>query len=489
VSTPSKWYRLRKFVRRNRAQSIAVAIAGAGLLVAFAMMWSALGIANASAEEAQRLRKLSDEKADSAYLLLANEERLASATAAERALPPPWPEHAAAYEQWLAEHGLPLEREREKLRQSLRKLEDQMATQAPETDDVSRRQRHLASALARLDGELAAFHGEHGLLREVQRRQRLMADVIAPAAAMHEQEWNAAIAAIAHSDGTTACREYRGLRVPALAGLVPLGADPKTKLHEFLDLASHQPGYPLPARDEATGQLRTDAGTGIVFVLVPGGRLEQGARQNRPGVDRNDELAEGDELRGTSVALDAFLIGRTELTLAQWSRLAGLSPLGDDPQLPATNIDWPTASYVLSRFGMGLPTEAQWEYACRANSGHPWSTGPRIEDAAAAAGWFKGLQPVGLLSPNAFGLFDVHGNAAEWCEDEKLPYEDSAPRSGDGLRERAVPRRGDEQRVVRGGAWHQGPEHARTTARDGRPPAVRDAAIGMRPVRSLRSSR
>jgi formylglycine-generating enzyme required for sulfatase activity len=186
------------------------------------------------------------------------------------------------------------------------------------------------------------------------------------------------------------------------------------------------------------------------------------------------------------VQLDAFLIARTELTQAQWSRLAGLMPLVDDPQLPVTNVDWTTATDVLRRYGLGLPTEAQWEYACRANGRFPWSTGP-LEADVDAAGWFtRGLQPVGLLLPNGFGLYDVHGNAAEWCADEKLAYKDVEPRRGDGLRERAVPRAGDVQRIVRGGAWHQERRHARTTARDWRPQPARDATVGMRPVRALR---
>jgi len=284
-----------------------------------------------------------------------------------------------------------------------------------------------------------------------------------------------------------ASRDYRGLRVPTLPGLVPLGADPRTGLHEFLDLATHAAGYPLPTRD-AAGALAGDAGTGVVFVLLPAGRLDQGAHRNRPGVDRNDDLASDDELAGASIALDAFLIARHELTGAQWSRLTGQSRRGDEPRLPCTDIDWHDAVATLHRFGMQLPTEAQWEYACRANARTPWSTGA---DAAGvgASGWFeRGLQPVGLLRPNAFGLHDVHGNAAEWCADEKLPYEDSTVRRGDGLRQRrlASGTPTDEWRVVRGGAWHQGPVRARTTARDGRPPATRDAAIGIRPARTIR---
>ena len=121
----------------------------------------------------------------------------------------------------------------------------------------------------------------------------------------------------------------------------------------------HQPGYPLPRRDAATGQLATDAGTGCVLVLVPAGRLDQGARRNRPG--ESDALAEPDELDGGSAMLDAFLIARTELTQAQWSRLSGRGAVADDPQLPVTNVDWHTATGVLARFGLSLPENRSYQ--------------------------------------------------------------------------------------------------------------------------------
>jgi formylglycine-generating enzyme required for sulfatase activity len=274
--------------------------------------------------------------------------------------------------------------------------------------------------------------------------------------------------------------------MPPLPGLLPLGFDPTTRLHEFLDLATHAPDYPLPVRDAASGILSTGAGTGLVFVLVPGGRLDQGAHKNRPGVDRNDEFAGDDELAGASVPLDPFLIARTELTVGQWNRLLGASTLHDDPLLPITNVDWSMARELLQRHGMALPTEAQWEYAARAHGSWPWSSGPDPAEAT-SCGWFSGgMQPVGLLQPNRFGLYDLHGNAAEWCADVKLPYEDSTARRGDGLRTHAAGASGEELRVLRGGAFYEGPQAARVTARAGKPPTTRSFGIGVRPVRRLR---
>jgi formylglycine-generating enzyme required for sulfatase activity len=109
------------------------------------------------------------------------------------------------------------------------------------------------------------------------------------------------------------------------------------------------------------------------------------------------------------VILDEFLFARTELTEGQWARLSK-RPLGDrDALLPATGIDWDEAQQVLRGFDQQLPTEAQWEYACRAGTTTPWCTGSAWAGVA-RVGWFGPRpQQVGKLRPNDFGLFDMHG--------------------------------------------------------------------------------
>ena len=144
-----------------------------------------------------------------------------------------------------------------------------------------------------------------------------------------------------------------------------------------------------------------------------------------------------------------------------------------------------TAVAALHVFGMDLPTEAQWEYACRAGTTTPWWSGTALEALAAVAQLDRTLQPVARLRANAFGLFDVHGNAAEWCLDWKCDYSTCTLRSRDGLLVLPPPVRLPELRSVRGGSALGGAAGARSSARSGRAPFARESAIGLRPVRAV----
>jgi serine/threonine protein kinase len=479
VASPSRLYRLRKFVRRNRAQSILAGVALLGIGIAFAAMLQALRYAREQAAEAERLRAAVAAKADSGFRLLANEERLQQAVLAERELPPPWPEHAAVYRQWAERHAAVLREEHKHVTTRLAAL--QAAAANGNEDDSTR---HLRLALARLDLQLEGFFADGGPFVRFEHRRALLQRVIGPSLLADARFWQLTVDEIRRSDGAPSNRAYRGLVLAPLPGLMPLGCHPRTQLAEFLDLASHAEGYPWPRRDPATGDLVCDAGTGIVLVLIPGARVQLGARRNQAGMDYDDPAAADDELDGGQATLAPFLIGRTEITVVQWGRLIG-GQLRGDPTLPVAGVDHQEASQVLRAFGLLLPTEAQWESACRAGGTSPWA-GTTETAAVERIGWFgTGPHQVGLLAPNAFGLFDLHGNVAEWCRDEKLPYPDSTPRRGDGLRQAAFLRLDTELRAVRGGSWLDAPARGRCSARDGKPANWRDGALGLRACRLL----
>ncbi|MFK7741384.1 MAG: bifunctional serine/threonine-protein kinase/formylglycine-generating enzyme family protein [Planctomycetota bacterium] len=505
ATAPTTWYRLRKFARRNRGQSAAFAAAFVVLISSLVLTALALLQAEREASLKDQANQALREKADAGFRLLANEERLLRARETEAKLPPPWPQHRESYADWQRDYADVLRAEHVKVEQRLTRLEATRKAAGGRLPDDS--DRHLRRALLRLDTELAAFFAPRGTAARVANR-RAWSDqnLTGNMAEEHAEVWQRARQAIRASDGERAHRDYRGLYLPILPGLRPLGCHPRTKLWEFLDLRTHAADYPVPIRDTRSGDFVVDAGTGVLFVLVPGGRFAMGARRNQPGMERNDDAALPDELSDAIVTLEAYLIAETELSVAQWARLIGKPLPNVDPQLPVGGIDWQTARTELGRWGLDLPTEAQWERACRAGTTTPWCT-PGGPNAAAKFGWFAGQpdadgQPrrVAQKRSNAFGLFDMHGNVAEWCRDAKHPYPDVAPRAGDGLRSRPAPTEdtvetagprfdGETQfetwRVVRGGSVHDSANACRSTARNHRPIDARDGAIGLRAIRRM----
>lgn len=491
AARPTTWYLLRKFVRRHWLPVSMTAAMVACLLAALAVSLWALRVTALARAEAEAEREKARARADAGYRLLASDELLHEAILREQALPPPWPDALPHYRAWLRDYGSPLAAELPKLAVKIDELLRGAVGNEPSMSDPA--DRHLLHALQRLQGALQEFVGDRGPMALVTARLRLGEQRIAPAVARHAESWQRTIAAIKRSDGQGASELYRGIQLAPQPGLVPLGIDPTTKLFEFLDLCSHDPSLPIPDRDPGTGALRVLPRTGIVFVLLPPGTFRIGANRGEPGLPQNDPRAEDDELPSQPVLLAEFLLARTELTQAQWEALT----FGDRPSrrqddmLPVTDIDWQSAGLVLQRCGMELPTEAQWEYACRARTTSPWWCGDepaRVYEH----GWF-GPEPqlVALFPPNPFGLFDQIGNVAEWCRDVKLDYRTSTPRAGDGLR---TPANGGaapqvELRVIRGGSCAEGPEAARSAARDGRPAQSRDGRLGLRPARSLRTAR
>jgi formylglycine-generating enzyme required for sulfatase activity len=128
-----------------------------------------------------------------------------------------------------------------------------------------------------------------------------------------------------------------------------------------------------------------------------------------------------------------------------------------------------------------LPTEAEWEYACRAGSKTAYSFGSKDADLKDFA-WFKGNAagndpPVGKLKPNAWGLYDMHGYVWEWCLDAWHPSYKDAPTDGT-----AWDTKDAAERVLRGGAWTESAERCRSTARHHAKPDLRSDAVGFRCV-------
>ncbi|MBZ0151429.1 MAG: SUMF1/EgtB/PvdO family nonheme iron enzyme [Planctomycetes bacterium] len=317
---------------------------------------------------------------------------------------------------------------------------------------------------------------------------------------------------------------YAGARIELrdqdVIGLVPIGRNEATGLQEFYDLRSAWDGdvdprtLPIPIHGPG-GSLTIGPEAGLVFVLVPGGTVMLGAQRDDPQLPNHDPGALPSE-SPHQVTLAPFLISRFEMTQGQWARLwtwgdSELRPKCEYPvgyrakvipepvtaAHPVESIGWDAADLLLRRYGMLLPTDAQWEYACRGGSTTPWWTGKdpeslagcaNVQDRTAAANtrWGPGESfddgyiihaPVGTFRANCFGLHDVHGNIGEWTRDEWGSY--GSERPDDGLRTHGGPGR----HGFRGGSSRSPAANARTAYRFN----GEDQMVGARPVRQLGS--
>jgi len=184
-----------------------------------------------------------------------------------------------------------------------------------------------------------------------------------------------------------------------------------------------------------------------------------------------------------------------EVTGGEFKAVMGRNPNSSGaPAHPANNVSWDDAEEFCEELSdktgrtFRLPTEAEWEYACRAGTSTPFHTGDDIgpDDANFDAsfpygeGW-TGIYrmrttPAGSLKPNPWGLHDMHGNVWEWCADEYAAY------PGGEVKELGSNSRGQPYRVCRGGCWQSYPWHCRSAVRSWRDPLCKSERLGFRVV-------
>ena len=222
---------------------------------------------------------------------------------------------------------------------------------------------------------------------------------------------------------------------------------------------------------------------GLELVRIPAGTFMMGSPE-----DEADRY--GDEGRH-EVVLDSFYLARTPVTNAQYGKYLAARPKAPKPEhwgdrhvnqhdQPVVGVSWEEAQAYCEWAGLVLPTEAQWEYACRAQTTTRYSSG-NTEDDLARVGWYDGnsdgrLHSVGEKPANGFGLHDMHGNVWEWCRDSFGSYATS-PRKGDGLRHEPC-----GTRVLRGGGRFGPARYARSAFRSRALPGARTSGVGFRPA-------
>jgi formylglycine-generating enzyme required for sulfatase activity len=241
----------------------------------------------------------------------------------------------------------------------------------------------------------------------------------------------------------------------------------------------------------------TEPWTGMVFVELPPGRFTMGSASTEIG--RND-----DEVLHDVEITRPFLMGQSEVTQQQWRTVMGTAPshfTACGPRCPVENITYLDVQRFLEKLNAHpvaappgtpplryrLPTEAEWEYACRARTTGPFSTG---EDLTTAQANYNGRQPygsfpagefrmkttpAGTFGLNPWGLADMHGNVWEWTSDWYGPYGEGAAANIDPH----GPASG-EKRVIRGGSWFFDANSARCALRYTHAPQDKGFSLGFR---------
>lgn len=229
-------------------------------------------------------------------------------------------------------------------------------------------------------------------------------------------------------------------------------------------------------------------GVPLEMILVPAGKFMMGS-------DKKDR-----EKPPHEVSVPGFYIGKFQITQKQWQAVMGNNPSrfkGDD--LPVEEVAWHEAQAFCEKLramtgkAYRLPSEAEWEYACRAGTTGDYA-GTLDEMTWYNKNSDSKKHPVGQKKPNAFGLYDMHGNVWEWCEDVWHDNYYGAPPDGSawlverparrGLIIRMGPPGAGPARVVRGGGWAYPAADCRSAYRNGISPGNSyDVALGFRLLR------
>jgi formylglycine-generating enzyme required for sulfatase activity len=365
---------------------------------------------------------------------------------------------------------------------------------------VKDRQRKEQEAISRAEAD-AAKRARKEALRQ-QLRERREADAEKERLAQEEQQrklMQAKAAAAYRAEQQRARAEMAARSKAELAALLPTPsspvADPEGVLRDrFID----------------------GTGTGPELVLIPTGRFQMGS----PEHERKKAMEAGSQKSWVDretpqhwVGIEQpIALGRYPVTVGQWRqfvRATGWQPQGEvdwnapgfpqSDEHPVVGVSWEDAHqyvrWLSQQTGQAyrLPSEAEWEYACRAGTQSAFSFGDEINTSLAnydgnytyngspRGEYRKGTTRVGEFPPNPWGLFDMHGNVWEWVQDVVHDNYEGAPLTGKAWEDGGDPSR----RVLRGGSWLYNPRYLRSALRNGFSALLSNDIVGFRVARNL----
>jgi formylglycine-generating enzyme len=251
---------------------------------------------------------------------------------------------------------------------------------------------------------------------------------------------------------------------------------------------------PIPPDEPSLAEMTVElpGGATIEFVWIDPGSFRMGSSSSEAGHEEQES-----PIHEVTIS-KGFYLGKYEITQRQWEAVIGTAPwFGEDyvqnnPDHPAQYITWNDVQEFIERLNEAagkeiyrLPTEAEWEYACRAGTTMRWSFGDD-ESQLGDYAWYRDNawdvdqrygHAVGMKQPNPWGLYDMHGNVYEWCQDWYGSYSSGSHRDPTG------PSSGSN-RVIRGGYFFLGAQNARSASRSYSSPDFRNDRHGVRLLRT-----
>ena len=267
------------------------------------------------------------------------------------------------------------------------------------------------------------------------------------------------------------------------ATVLQLNPDPAVVLDAAVRANIVASGYPWRVRDNSSG---------IEMLLIPGGTFTMGCTYS----DLYDDCYVNESPNHQVTLSKAFYLGKTEVTQAQWQAKMGSNPsyfknYSDSPSRPVESVSWNDVAGFNTATGLRLPSEAEWEYACRGGTttafhsmpGYP--NGTNDDSLLGNIAWYyyseagHTTHAVAGKAANAFGMYDMQGNVYEWCNDcfEYYFSGDATDPLGSNVGEYC------SWRVLRGGGYYDGSGYCRSSCRINLVPFAFDDVIGFRVAR------